>query len=120
MCLNPDSWNTRDKAPRMVLRIVTIHKYHLFYMEKMFRLLPITPRIPLPTLLQQYAAICVLVFQMHAPETRSLAFSDLQKNDSYFVKHTARSPENGEGARVIQPLRRKSNRSTILVETGAI
>ena len=101
MCLNLDSWNTLDKAPHMVLRMPMTRKFHLFYMGKMFRLQQTSLHIPLPTLLQQYAAICALVFQMHVPETQSLASSDQLKNDLYFVKHAARSPENGKGTRVI-------------------
>ena len=101
MCLNPASWNTPDKAPRTVLHMPMTRKCLSLCMEKMFRPQPITPRTRLPTLLQQYAAICVLVFQMHAPETQSSASSDLQKNDSYFIKHTAHTPKNGEGANVL-------------------
>ncbi len=86
----------------------------------MFRLQQTTPRIPLPILLQPYAAICVLVFQTHAQETQSLASSEQQKNDSYFVKHAARSPENGEGANDFLKLFNQSNRSIVILASWTI
>jgi hypothetical protein len=120
MFLSLALWNTPDKAPHMALRIVTTPMFLLFYTEKMFRPPPITPPIPLPTLHQPYAAICALVFQTHAQETQSLASSDQQKNDSYFIEHTARSQKNGEGAHDFFKLFKQSNRSIVIVASWTI